>query len=248
MKKHEIVQKPLTPGEVFELGELTLQSLPRDLDALKVRAELSSKGKLRRDLAEFFRRRYAAWPHTINVASWTDFYYRIFSKEVDLSGLSVPAQPDYPCWPIVIVPGLVTNNEVFDASKRLFGDAWRYVDNLNTVLDVVERPKGPYVVWVKALVEVDQDLANTSADQIMERKLNTITLLERFVLGLKYYDETGQHLDVKNWTLCAGSRFADGSVPYVCWSPTLRKLGVHRCSSRGADPGVRARAAVVPET
>lgn len=248
MTKSETVRKPLSANEVFELGIAVFQQLPRDLDPDKVRADLGSKGTLGRDLGKFFRDRYAAAQPLIDKASWGKFYRDVFGKEVDLLALSVPAKPDYPCWPILVVPGLVSNNEAFDASKKVFGDAWRYVQDLNTVYDIVERPKGPYVAWAKAVFEADSDLANVSAEQIAERKLDTLTLFERFVLGLKQSDEGGPLLDVEGWTLCAGSRYADGDVPSVCWNPAHRRLDVCACGVRSAGPYLRARAAVVPDT
>jgi hypothetical protein len=62
---------------------------------------------------------------------------------------------------------------------------------------------------------------------------------------LKYFDETKQHLDVKNVTLCAGSRDADGGVPDVDWGGGGVKLHVDWYSVGSADPSLRARAAVL---
>jgi hypothetical protein len=201
------------------------------------------KKGLARDLGKFFRDRYTRQSSLVDVAAWLDFYRRIFGKEVDLASLTVAAKP-LDCWPIVVVPG-VTNNDAFDACKKQFG-AWRWTDDLNTIRDVVARPAGAYCTWVKAFVEADPDLANVSAETIAKRGLSTLTLLERLILELKYFDETKQHLDIKNWTLCAGSRYADGDVPGVRWFPADRKLSVDWTPPRNADSNLRARAAVSP--
>ncbi len=134
------------------------------------------------------------------------------------------------------MPGLVTNNEAFDACKRKMGNAWRYQDDLNTVRDIVERPKTPYVVWAKALIEADQDLANVSAEMIQKRSINILTLLERLILDSKHFDETKTYLDVENVTLCAGSRSADGNVPRVYWGPPGRGLSVGWYGVQNAGP------------
>jgi hypothetical protein len=42
-----------------------------------------------------------------------------------------------------------------------------------------------------------------------------IILLERMLLELMYYEQTGQHLDARGLTLCSGSRYLDGFVPSV---------------------------------
>jgi hypothetical protein len=173
--------------------------------------------------------------------NWVDFYRRIFGIAVDLAALQVPAKPNYPCWSIVMVPG-ITTNQAFEACSKAFG-TWKNID-INGVRDIVERPKGAYVVWVKANIEADPDLANVSAEQIFERGLNTLTLRERIILELKYWDGTKQHLDIDNWTLCAGSRCADGGVPRVGWGSGARELDVDWCSVQLADSYLRARAAV----
>ena len=185
----------------------------------------------------------AQMPLNLDSVSWVDFYRRMFGKEVDLANLHVPAKPEYEYWSILMVPG-ISNNDAFDACKKQFGKAWRCEDDLNTVRDIVVRPATAYVVWVKANVEADPDLANVSAEKIVECGLNTLTLRERLVLELKYFDETKQHLDINNWTLCAGSRFADGHVPLVYWYGYDVGLSVHWCSVGYADPYLRARAAV----
>ena len=247
--KRETVQNPLKAGEIRDLHLAVLAQMPLNLDSAKVRADLKSKTSLGRALCEFFHSRYAAQSEFPDAASWVDFYRRIFGKEVDLANLHVPDKPDYgpehePC-AILMVPG-VTNNDAFDACKKQFDKAWRYADDLNTVRDIVMRPEGPpegpYVVWIKANVEADSDLANVSARDIESRGLNTLTLRERLTLELKYFDETKSHLDINNWTLCAGSRYADGLVPGVSWRDG--KLGVDWCGVDGVDSGLRARAAV----
>jgi len=243
MKKCETVQNPLTAGEIRDLNVAVLAQMPLNLDPEKVRADLKSKTSLGRALGKFFRNRYAASPEFLDAASWIDFYRRIFGKEIDLVDLHVSTKPEYECWPIVIVPGIL-NNDTFDACKKQFSKAWRYMDDLNTVRDVVARPTTAYVVWIKALVEADPDLANVSANEIEKCGFNTLTLCERLILELKYFDETKQHLDIKNWTLCAGSRYADGGVPRVGWGGGGAELGVGWCDVGSADPDLRARAAV----
>ena len=245
MARREKVQNPLSPGEVFDLAGAINEAVPRNLDAKKVRADLSSKGTLRRDLGTFFRARYALF---VDTGLYTRFYREVYNKTVDLSVLLVPTMPEYESWPIVVVPGLITINDRFEVSKKMFGNAWRYTDDLNTVSDIVERPKVPYVAWVQATVEADPGLANISAEGIAKRGLNILTLGERLDLGLQHFYEKKEHLDIESWTLCAGSRYADGSVPAVRWSPASRRLSVGGYGSRVAGPDVRARAEVVPET
>lgn len=241
MNKRETVQNQLTAGEIRDLYIAILAQMPLNLEPAKVRADLKNKTALGRELGKFLRNRYDTLLDFPDTAKWVDFYRRIFGKEVDLTNVHAPVKPEYECWHIVMAPG-ISNNDAFDACKKQFGKAWRYEDDLNTVRDIVKRPEWPYVVWVKAFVEADSDLANVSAEKIAERGLNTLTLRERLVLELKYFDETKSHLDIKNWTLCAGSRYADGHVPRVHWGDD--ELHVHWYYVDHARPHFRARAAV----
>ena len=152
-----------------------------------------------------------------DVAGWERFYEKHFGLTVDLSNLHVPPKPDYPCRAIVAVSQL-TNNKVFDAGTKAFeGKTWRYTNDLDTVYDVVQRPSGPCVVWLRNVVEADEDMKNKSADDIETAGTNTLTLKERMLLELEYHDETGKHLDVQKIMLCAGSRYSGGGVPSAHW-------------------------------
>ena len=229
------VQKTLSPGEAFEFGAAVMQQLGRDIDPDKARHYIRNKGQLGKDLRKLGIHKMPEF----DTAEWERFYLKHFSH-VDLSGLHVPPKPDYQCRAVVIVTG-ITNNIVFDACTKAF-KTWRYTNDLNTVTDVVQRPSGPYVVWVRETVEADPDLANKSAEDIEKAGINTLTLKERMVLELKHFDETGKHLDIENVTLCAGSRHSGGGVPRADW--VGGEFYVDWCSAdyRGSD--LRARVAV----
>ncbi len=171
---------------------------------------------------------------------WKIFYLSHFKYNRGFEGPRVPQKPEYPCRAIIVVPS-ITNNEVFDACTKVF-KTWRYQSNLDIIRDVVQRPVGPYVVWVRDTVEADSDMANRSAKVIEKDGVNTLTLKERMLLELKYHDETGKHLDVKSVTLCAGSRCPVGRVPYCCWS--LGAFGVSLYGFVSRNLYFRARLAV----
>lgn len=230
------VQKPLTSGEVLDFGATVMQQLGRDLNPEKVRYYLGKKSRLGDDLRKLGINKMPAF----DTAEWERFYLKRFSHTVDLAGLHVPPKPDYPCCAVVIIPG-ITNNIVFDACTKAF-KTWRYASDLNTIADIVARPQGPYVVWVRDTVEADPDMANKSANDIVAAGINTLTLKERMVLELKYFDETGKHLDIENWTLCTGSRDSDGGVPSADWCDG--GFYVDWCSADYSYSGLRAREAV----
>ena len=109
--------------------------------------------------------------------------------------------------------------EVYAQCKELF-PCWCWTDdNFGEIVTWNERDakNGPYAIWVKGHVEADEELRNLSAADIRERGIATETLAERLTHELKFFAETGEHLDLKNTTLCAGSRDSFGAVPGVCW-------------------------------
>ena len=236
MLKHGTVQKPLSDGEILEFGAAVMQQLGRGIDPARARYYIGNKGQLGKDLRKLNIHKMPEFDTT----EWERFYLKRFSHTVDLAGLHVPPKPDYPCFAVVIIPG-VTNNVVFDACTKAF-KTWRYQNDLNTITDVVKRPDGPYVVWVRDTVEADPDMANKSAEDIEKAGINTMTLKERMMLELKYFDETGKHLDIENWTLCTGSRDSDGNVPIASWSGG--KFSVNWYYAGYSCSSVRAREAV----
>jgi len=236
MSNRGTVQKPLSDGEILEFGAAVMQQLGRGIDPEKARYYIGNKSQLGKDLRKLGIHQMPEF----DSAEWERFYTKRFSHSVDLSGMHVPPKPGYSCRGIVIIPG-VTNNIVFDACTKAF-KSWRYTDDLNTVTDVVKRPDGPYVVWVRDVVEADEEMKNKSAEDIEKTGTNTLTLKERMVLELKYFDETGKHLDIENWTLCSGSRYSGGGVPGALWRGG--EFGVGWCFPDDRDSYLRARVAV----
>src|SRR3990167_5339132 len=54
-----------------------------------------------------------------------------------------------------------------------------------------------------------------------------ITLRERLLMEILYFKETGNHLDIKGWTICSGSRGSDGGVPDVYWGSAYQRGNVY---------------------
>lgn len=69
-----------------------------------------------------------------------------------------------------------------------------------------------------------------------------ITLRERMLLELAYFEKHGEHLDIKGITFCSGSRHSDGFVPYMGWSSDDREVEVSWYSLDVSDAwcGVRS--------
>ena len=149
-------------------------------------------------------------------SEWTEFYRKYFRLTVDFSAIITPPEQLGFDRVIFISKGLKLN-DVIKAMKKCFPVS-SYSDDLDKdVTENVRVSDRNYAIRIRERVEADEELKNLSANQLKQQGVNAVTLLERLVLELKYWSETGQHLDVQNWTLCAGSRGRDGRVPLVGW-------------------------------
>lgn len=176
------------------------------------------------------------------VADWQSFYKKFFDVGVDLSAVRVPKDLDR----TLMFPKGISINLVVKAHIDRNITFWKYTESdLESVMRESERglTKAAYAIRVRNCQEADKDLKNLSAEMIAAQNIDTESLLERLIHGLKYFDETGKHLDVENITLCARSRYSVGFVPDV-----RRNSGgdvfVYGCSVRRSLPDLRARRAV----
>ena len=145
---------------------------------------------------------------------------------------------------LVVVAKGITLNDVIKAMRTTKMKIWSYSDDLNSAVATNERTadKGHYAIYVRDTIEADEDLRDTSANEIAKKKTATMTLLERLLLELFIFHWTGEHLDVKNVTLCAGSRDSVGGVPYVGWLAGRDRVRISWCYADDSSGNLRARA------
>ncbi|MEK9185955.1 MAG: hypothetical protein AAB863_04230 [Patescibacteria group bacterium] len=175
---------------------------------------------------------------------WQSFYKKFFGLDTDFSSIRIPERKSGFDRLLIIAQGF-TPNRVYDACSPQNFACWRYVDDLDVSVTHNDRvPTEHYAIWVRDRQEADEELKNISANDLQKKKINGITLLERMVFGLKYWSETGRHLDVKNVTLCAGSRHRDGYVPRVCWVGSYGRVHVSWFHPDDSDSRLRSRQAV----
>jgi len=152
------------------------------------------------------------------LVAWQKLYQDQFGLTCDFSSLVIPKRRKGFGRLIVVAQG-ITNEQVFQQCKKHF-PCWKYTDrDLDVAVPTNDRtPKnGAYAIWVRDTVEADVVHKNRSANYLKKQRISGITLLERLLLELKYFLETGKHLDIQNWTLCSGSRRDGGGVPRVRW-------------------------------
>lgn len=176
------------------------------------------------------------------IASWIKFYKKFFNCSTGfLSSGTMPShQPGFDRL-IVVARGL-TLEQVFETCQKNF-PCWKYVDDLDKAVTRNDRnPDQAYAIWVRDRQEADEELKNLSADQLKAQGIAGITLLERLLYELKHWDETREHLDIQNITLCSGSRDAVGVVPDAHWYGGEFKVSWCRLGS--AYDFLRSRSAV----
>ena len=147
---------------------------------------------------------------------WQKFYKDNFSIQPTLSKLEIPEPRECFSWHIVTLEE-VTEQMLYDKCKGLF-PCWKWTDkneSLNDVLKLDRTSKGTHVALFRNRQEADEELKNLSADRLEEKGIIGNTLKQRLIMELDYFLRTGRHLDIDNATLCVGSRYSDGVVPYV---------------------------------
>ncbi|MEK7138056.1 MAG: hypothetical protein AAB787_00965 [Patescibacteria group bacterium] len=240
MGNPETVQM-MTAGQHKDLMAAVIEQFPTDITFTRAQQLIGRKRTIGEEIARILRG--SEMPAEV-IAEWTAFYKKL-NIEVDLTGLVLP---DYEKGHdrLIVIPKGLTLNQVWAACQKVFGGKiWSaYGDDLDSSVPTNDRvPTTSYAIRVRERVEADEELKNLSANDLKKKKIDGVTLLERLVYGLKYFDETGNHLDRENWTLCTGSRDSDGSVPYVYLS-SGGEVRVYWCHPGGSDDGLRARSVV----
>nr|HPN96882.1 hypothetical protein [Candidatus Moranbacteria bacterium] len=176
---------------------------------------------------------------------WQNFYREVFGIETDsFSDLVIPAKLEGFDRLLIIAEGM-TPQKLYSKCVEMF-PSWKWTDrDLDEIVTSDRTAKnGAYAVWVRERVEADEELKNLSANQFKERGVPGITLEERLIYELKYFKETGEHLDINNVTLCAGSRCGGGHVPFVGFRSVGRGVGVDWAVPNCRDDHLRSRQVV----
>lgn len=179
------------------------------------------------------------------LADWTKFYQEVWNVDFDFSSVLLPPVTPGFGWGVAVTQGM-TVQKAYEKCIERFG-AYKYDDRSLDVAvptNVRDAINGSYIIWLRDRVEADEELKNKSAKQLEDNGIDSNTLTERLLLELWYHWKTGGHLDIKNVTLCAGSRYSVGYVPYVYWGTDDRALYVDWCRVDFRGDGIRSRQAV----
>lgn len=162
------------------------------------------------------RHRYLKNSLKWKIQDQVQFYQKHFGITLDTSNLQIPERQDGFDRLIIVVKG-ITRNQVFSACEKQFPCS-RYREDLDNAIRPDGRcaKNGTYAIWVRDLVEADEENKSQSFNKRREQGANDENILDRMVHELKYFDETGEHLDLKNWTLTS-SLVAGGGAVRASW-------------------------------
>ena len=240
-KEHRTVLA--SAGQIKELISAVVESVPVNLEAERVQYLIGHKSELAKGIKNvLLDGKGSGDKHLSFLSDWQTFYRSVFGLELNFSGLRVPERQEGFDRLIVVVQGM-TPQKLYDKCAELF-PCWKWTNrNLDEIV-ISDRTanNGPYAVRFRDRVEADEEFKNLSADQLKQMNVSGITLEEHLLFELKFFKETGQHLDIHNWTLCAGSRYAGGDAPRVVWGGGRLRVGW--CNPGVARVLLRSRQAV----
>jgi len=163
-------------------------------------------------------------------SSWLDFYRKEFGLECE--PLLVCPEKRHPevgksFGRMIVVAQDIRMQCVFDQCQNHFNCHKHTEMELDAVVQSNDRlsASGSFAVWVRDCAEADEEHRYRSANALKQMNIFGITLLERLLYELKYFLETGKHLDVRNITLCSGSIDIEGHVPDVFWDGEKMNVG-----------------------
>jgi hypothetical protein len=177
---------------------------------------------------------------------WEKFYLDNFGITTDFSSVVIPPKPIEGYWRLIFVAQGITMNSTLAVMRTLF-QVGVYTDDPDKDVTVNTRTSVMgYATWVRKGVEPDKKYLNKSTHQVDPDGKIGITFLERMILEIRYFLETGSNLDVRGITLCTGSRYSDGDVPNMYFNPHTDevRLDAYDTNDAGSDLGLREAVAL----
>jgi len=192
---------------------------------------------------------------------WQKFYQEVIKKAIpdykipDFENVKVPEYQEGFGWTVIVDKNL-TYNQIKKVCEVSFDCELNFdLEDIDFAQEERSPQKnGSYAIRIRNREESDKENANMSANQIKEQQIKTMTLLERLILELYHTlglhhrwsndDYDGNYLDVEGGsiTLCSGSRYLDGYVPFAGYHEG--KFKVLSDVPNGASDDSRARTVI----
>lgn len=126
---------------------------------------------------------------------------------------------------LIVTPIGLWGNPVYDKYAERKIPTWRWTENLDAMVNLSGTPYMATARWFRDRQEADEELLNKSALDLEAMLIPGITLVERLVYGLVFWEEKELHLDTKTGTFCTGSRNPGGNVPRVSFDGGRVRVG-----------------------
>jgi hypothetical protein len=240
MKNGTNPQKPSVKDRIQQLGALAgfiVDFLATLLSYEQVNYWLGKKTELKKKLREGF----SIIDEFSDIREeWKKFYKTHFNWDVDFSEVIIPPMPTVGKWRLLFIAKGMTLNLAFKVCEKLF-PSWKYCNDLDKEISKnICDTSNHYAVWIRDEVEPDTEFLGKSTREVDSEMKIGITLLERIILEIKYFAETGNHLDIKSLTFCSGSRYSDGDVPGADWSSGGFRVVWCHLGRSGSSYGIRS--------
>lgn len=179
------------------------------------------------------------------LAVWKDIYKEWFWMDLDFSRVEIPAIYNPKKHFLLVVASGITCKKLVEEMSKRFG-VYLQSKNLDApAINNVRDPKdGAYIILFDRKTEAKEPSGGVLVGKLKEGKREKITLLERLLLEVFYYNETERHLDLSSQTLCTGSQHESNGTPSVYWSPTYKELWIHSSTPNYSNNSARSRSVV----
>ncbi|MBN1158797.1 MAG: hypothetical protein JXA61_05405 [Bacteroidales bacterium] len=158
---------------------------------------------------------------------WKAFYKTHFNLDISMSEVDIPPFREEYVRIIIVAEG-ITCEDIILEMKQEFEVLLvnKYLPNyFDRQVKSRRNNDRTYAIRVKNNEVAGENQATTGVETTSPGTfeipdINNITLLERLIYELKYYDETRNHLDIETFTVCSGSHFDRDSLelsPAVGW-------------------------------
>ena len=157
---------------------------------------------------------------------------------VDIAGLTIPELPRGFNQIAINPVGQLRKEKLFELCSYKFL-AWKYYNDLDkTTAQEQARPKTTYVFGYRGGTEPDKEHLGKSHNKAMAEGMTFLTLEERIWAELRYFANTGRHLDEVGWTITS-SLASDGIAFGAGWDSGDRRFRVrgYRCSDAYPNDG-----------
>jgi hypothetical protein len=228
VKGASLTVKTITTAQTAALIALFAEKLPLGMSKERAQEFLGNPSRFEKEIEKIFLEPAPVSAGDLNkvITSWTDFYQKFFGIDLDMAGVKIPAKVEG-FDRLIVVPQGITPDQVWEVCEKQF-NCYKCTDsNLGEAVTKNDRNPndGTYAIWIRDVVEADEEMKNPSAKTLEKQGVKGITLLERLLIEIKYFSETNGHLDLENVTLCSGSRDSGGFVPVVDWDGDELRVG-----------------------